>query len=430
MKRREEKFLVKFIKKMAKSNPEVNFLYNNSGLVVADCTHLSEKIGTVNLSDLCIPKDYYSLDLLDASGRTALVCDLLTESPVTYLTVDECLKEENAEKYENFKSFQLRESTFGSFVNRVINKAKNGISYFFSKRSDAEEDFSKSSFIKELNNNKLSDEEKLNKFDKDLENLLKQHDENVKKEDKKEEIKEETKEETKEEPKEEIKEEVKKETPKKNDVIKDKEDIILNKYYTLLNKKAYNKLGEYEKMFVDDAKAECLNPTDNEFRMMLNERAVDKEAIYNYFFETEGLNIKKSFEKIYSELGEYERMFVEDALSENLEVNDNEFNMMLSERTVDKSQVISFMKAYKENVNKQKELIKNYSGLVDFEKVNYSEYTINDLRKAVAKNKSMLTGAELEKRKTNSLKKSELIEIMDRIDSKKLEKETINKLGL
>ena len=394
MKRKQEKIIAKFIKKIAKCNPDVPFLYNNDGIVVADSTWIKVNDGSeMNLTHLDLPEEYYALDILDSNKKEALVLDAITEDPITTLLVDNCLDLENADKYENFIQYELKESTIGNFFKKVYNKVKNAIKYKFSQRADV---------LEEL---------------KSLEPAKKP----VKKPVKTEPIKEEPK---KQEPKKEpvVKQEPKKVTPKK--------DIVLDKVYELYNKRAYMKLGEFEKMFVDDAKAECLNPFDPEFNQMLNERTVNKEAIYNYYFETEGNNIKKSFEKIYSDLGEYERMFVEDALAENLNVEDNEFRQMLNERTVNKEQVISFMKGYKENLIKQKEIISKYSKFCNIDEKDYSTFTINELRKSASENRNMLTGAELDKFKESKLKKDELVEIMNRIDAKKNEQEVSRKLGL
>jgi hypothetical protein len=80
----------------------------------------------------------------------------------------------------------------------------------------------------------------------------------------------------KDEPKKD--EPTKKDEPKKDEPTKkepteeDKRKQLVNTKYSILKSTLYNGLGEYEKAFIDDMYAEGLNVNDNEFRMMLNER--------------------------------------------------------------------------------------------------------------------------------------------------------------
>ena len=110
-------------------------------------------------------------------------------------------------------------------------------------------------------------------------------------------------------------------------------------------KKLHDSLGPYEQAFVDDALAEGLDPKDNEFNMMLNERTVDRAAVFAYLVSLERMKIEleeKRVEVTYSFLDEYEKMFLEDAKAENLVVGDNEFNMMLNERTVNQKKILDY----------------------------------------------------------------------------------------
>ena len=220
-------------------------------------------------------------------------------------------------------------------------------------------------------------------------------------------------------------------------------DETVNKYNEL-KKAEYAKLGKYEKMFIDDALAECLEPADNEFEQMLNERTVDKNAIYAYYNALNNLdldmnkelltnkynNLKLGVKNAYARLGEYERMFIDDAFAEGLDIYDPEFEQMLNERTVKDTQVWAFMMIYDVALLEQKNVIDEYSKLTGTESKDYSLYTINELRREAAENKNMLTGAELEKHKVSTFTKAELVEILNRIDSKKQEKEIIKRLTL
>jgi hypothetical protein len=134
--------------------------------------------------------------------------------------------------------------------------------------------------------------------------------------------------------------------------------------------------------------------------------------IYRYLLEVEKLNTLRNFEL----LGEFERMFVEDAIAESLETVDNEFNMMLSERTVNKNQVISFMNNYKQSVKNQKEIIVAYRREVKAHQDNYSELTINELRHRVAKDKELLG----DKYYICSMNKKDLTNLLEHIDEKKI----------
>ena len=129
-----------------------------------------------------------------------------------------------------------------------------------------------------------------------------------------------------------------------------------NRIYTEEKNKLYNDLGEYERAFVDDAKAEGLEVGDNEFNQMINERVVDKQSIYLYYVLVEELKIKKA----YADLDETEKMFVEDAKAEGLDPSDNEFNQMLSERTVNKQAILEYIKI---DLESKKKIEKYYEAI-------------------------------------------------------------------
>ena len=136
----------------------------------------------------------------------------------------------------------------------------------------------------------------------------------------------------------------------------DKRRANAAKEYSERKTELYNSLGEYEKMFVDDAAAESLEPGDNEFNMMINERTVDKNAILNYLNSLEILKKEIAFK----ELDEYEQMAVDDAKAEGLEPGDNEFNMLISERTVNKENILNYYKKIA-NANKMQSKISSYN---------------------------------------------------------------------
>lgn len=220
-----------------------------------------------------------------------------------------------------------------------------------------------------------------------------------------------------------------------NEVRFNKEYSLLEKQYHLESLKALNKLGTYEKMFVEDAKAECLDIKDNEFRQMLNERCVDKYAIFTYYCDLVdakrqmALDYSESLRNYYStlNLGEFERMFVEDAIAENLYPGDNEYRQMLSERCVNKECFTNFMKQYKKLAELYKEISDRQRELTAVAKVfgfnrDFKELDINTLRKLTRPRKSELTDEELKKFNASKLKKAELVEILDRTDTAKVKK--------
>ena len=113
----------------------------------------------------------------------------------------------------------------------------------------------------------------------------------------------------------------------------------IDKKYEEEKSELYNELDEFEKAFIDDAKAEGLEPGDSEFEQMLYERTVDKTKILLYFSSVEDLKILREFAK----LTDIEKMFVEDAHAEGLEgsreKSDPEFDQMTAERAINKDRI-------------------------------------------------------------------------------------------
>ncbi|MBR4830751.1 MAG: hypothetical protein IKZ96_03185 [Bacilli bacterium] len=212
-----------------------------------------------------------------------------------------------------------------------------------------------------------------------------------------------------------------------------KQYTLLEKQYQLEDLKLRNKLGTYERMFVEDAKAECLDIKDNEFRQMINERCVDKLAIFTYYCDLIDLKRQMAskyineFKDYFNTLGEYEKMFVEDAIAEYIYPGDSEYMQMLSERCVNKDSVTRFLKQYKKLAVLYKEISDRQRELTDVAKVfgfhrEFKELDINTLRKLTKPRKSELTEEELKKYNASKLKKDELVEILDRTDTEKVKK--------
>ncbi len=143
-----------------------------------------------------------------------------------------------------------------------------------------------------------------------------------------------------------------------------------------------SKLGDYEIAFIDDAAAEGLSFDDPEFIQMLNERAVDKNAIFNYYSDLNNLkNLMASeyYSSLYKALGETEVMFVEDARQLALDPGDEEFRMMMNERTVNKSQILDYYKTMAElqaEIKRDEVKLDKIAKLRDFFSKNYNEQNV------------------------------------------------------
>ncbi len=158
--------------------------------------------------------------------------------------------------------------------------------------------------------------------------------------------------------------------------------------------KLMDKLGDYERAFVEDATAEGLVPGDNEFNQMLNERTVNKDAVLNYYKDV--LDVKQLMVwEYYDMLDEYEKMFVDDAKAEGLIPGDNEFNMMMGERTVNKERVFSYYKQLAEYQKDKENLTKT---MALFQKFFKDQNVIKPLVDISAGEKNMEELAEMQKR--------------------------------
>ena len=211
----------------------------------------------------------------------------------------------------------------------------------------------------------------------------------------------------------------------------EKQRDFLAKQHKLNCLTEYKKLGDLEKMFVDDATAECLYPEDSEFIQMLNERCVNKVQVLNYYRTITMSECKLNQDNIlflYASLDEYERMFIEDAIAEGITtIDDNEYRQMLSERCVNKNGINKFMNAYKDYIVKQKALLKRYNGIVNEDmlidrttdiskETRYNILTINQLRKLSKSHKDIMTDDERAMYNESKLKKVELVDILERQD--------------
>ena len=171
----------------------------------------------------------------------------------------------------------------------------------------------------------------------------------------------------------------------------DKRKAEVQKKFSEAKAILYNELGDFEKAFVDDAGAEWLEPGDNEFNQMLNERAVNKNEIFNYYKKVNELKSKMNFDL----LDEYEKMFVDDAKAEGLIPGDNEFNMMMGERTVNKERVLNY---YKDTAKLTKEM-DNLRKTMEFFNKNFTEQNVVEpLVDISAGEKNMEELAEMQRR--------------------------------
>ena len=479
---------------LANSDTNIPFLYNtNRGMIVADNTYCSsiKSIEDIKLPDNYIANSIMD-EKGNTYNNTLQVSryNPKTDSyvPAGWLRLDKCETAENKYKYADYDEYDIRIAKVISFFEKPYKAIKDRVQYFFTRRADHNEELEalkQARIAKKFNQNNKTTKSTVTHLP--IKRTTKKVTKPVVKEETKptmsfnELVEKATKKETlntnfiKSEGTKKLIENAstgykyeeynpysetcfsdllrkanKKEEKVEFELTENTKNIIKNatkdytyvdpaynqkhhlieRLYTLKNDKALSKLGEYERAFIEDAKAECLTPEDNEFNMMLNERCVNKEAIFNYYKEVENNNIdcqkakfvsdsqdnKADVELAFISLHEYERILVEDVIAEGLSIDDNEFNMMLNERCVDKKQVVSFMKLYRDYFVKQKDIMGKYSALCDLNSVNYSLLTINELRKAASEHKAELTESELDKFKHSKLKKAELVEILNRID--------------
>ena len=202
------------------------------------------------------------------------------------------------------------------------------------------------------------------------------------------------------------------------EVKKSTRDITkLSDNYKERMKELRNEYTEYEIMFIEDAHSECLELGDQEFDQMLNERCIDKRRIYRYLLEVEKIKLLN----VYDNLDEYEKMFIEDAHSECLELGDQEFDQMANERRINKEVIIKFYEILnKSKENQDKIIAKCKKEFLKLDDVNLEDKKVKEL-KEIAKDNNMKT--------TSKMKKAELINMLNEL--KKLKEEDLNKrLGL
>ena len=123
------------------------------------------------------------------------------------------------------------------------------------------------------------------------------------------------------------------------------------------SKKLYEQLDEHEKMFVDDAKAEWFEPGDNGFFQMLSERTVDNYKILYYYAAVQELKRKAAVAKLEADnllIDEFDKAFLDDYKAEGLAETDEEYRMMANERNINPER----LKAYFSAVKADKDVIK------------------------------------------------------------------------
>ena len=166
-------------------------------------------------------------------------------------------------------------------------------------------------------------------------------------------------------------------------------------------KKLYNQLGGLEKMFVDDANAECLEPGDMEFTQMLKGNVADKFIILYYYHAVGELKKKAAIDKLAADeliIDEFDKAFIDDYKAEGLDPGteapaskqtkstenskeskdkkedkdsknkkcDEEYRMMANERTINLARIKTYLNTTKtdaialKNVEKQQTIIKDF----------------------------------------------------------------------
>ena len=178
-----------------------------------------------------------------------------------------------------------------------------------------------------------------------------------------------------------------------------------------------SKFTDIEIMFIDDAHSECLEFGDPEFEQMLNERCIDKRRIYRYLLEAEKIRLLS----VYNNLDQYEKMFIDDALAETLDQNDQEFDQMANERNINKEVIVKYFEILTKSKEKQNKMIasckKEFLKLND---VDFEDKKVKEL-KEIAKENNM--------EKTSKMKKEELIKMLNEL--KKMKEQDLNeRLGL
>lgn len=183
----------------------------------------------------------------------------------------------------------------------------------------------------------------------------------------------------------------------------------LNEKYETLKNEIFKELNEYEKAFIEDMKAENLNPGDAEFDQMLNERTVNKTRIYKYLLNIEKITILNAYEN----LGEFEKEFVNDAAADNIGYKDSEYYQMLNERCVNKNMINNYYSILENSYNNQKLISDDYMKHINYEaSINLDNKKVKDL-KEIAKERNLT--------KYSKLNKTELIKALNELTAMKLQ---------
>ena len=156
----------------------------------------------------------------------------------------------------------------------------------------------------------------------------------------------------------------------------------LNEKYFEIKNTLFNELETYEKAFINDMISENLKPGDMELDQMFNERAVNKTTIYKYLLKIEKINLLNAYEK----LGEFEKEFVNDATMENIKFNDAEFYQMLNERCVNKKALDNYYSILEQSNNYQKQIINDYKKHIRFEASNLEGKKVKELKEIAKEN--------------------------------------------
>ena len=171
------------------------------------------------------------------------------------------------------------------------------------------------------------------------------------------------------------------------------------------------------KMLMEDAHSEGLKLEDQEYKQMLIERAIDKKEIYLYFLELEKLKLMNA----YNNLREYEKAFMEDTHSEGLNLNDIEYHQMAKERNINIERISDYYKLLEQSKIAQDKLVDMYK------KESLKLYKVDFNAKKVVELKSIAKDNKI--KGISKMNKQQLIDMLDQL--KKLQEQQVNeKLGL
>ena len=206
------------------------------------------------------------------------------------------------------------------------------------------------------------------------------------------------------------KEEPKKEEPKKEEKKVPRDITKMSDKYKIIMEQFRAEFTEQEVMFVDDAASECLEFGDQEFDQMLNQRYINKIRVYKCLLGTQKIKLLN----MYDNLTSYEKMFVDDAIAEGLNPGDPEFDQMANERSVDKEVMATYFKVFaKTNEIKNKVFAKCKKDFLQPNKHSDEEikkYATENAKDLKIVDPNALTKEELTKilHKLNVLKEQEL----------------------